>query len=188
MLMIKVDLKLKKRYEIALAELKKASGLSRYRVVSRIIESTPPLYLAGSIPTEAAFFRQVLEESRQSVYRLIRVAKHASDADFERYGLSVLDAAITYFEAAKGPSKKAIHFDTLRILVRRDGGEVSKPLSEVSVAEVRNAISARKGTLKPEVTASPQIKMLLGLMKRAGIVPESLTTSKTAIVIRIANP
>ncbi len=184
--MITVDLKLKKRYEIALAELKKASGLSRYRVVSRIIESTPPLYLAGSIPNEGAFFKQVLQESRQSVYRLIRVAKHASDADFEKYGLSVLDAAITYFEATKGPSKKAIDFDTLRILIRRDEGEVSKPLSEVSVAEVRSAISARKGTLKPPVTP-PRVKKLLELMKRAGIVPESVTTSRAATVIRIAN-
>ena len=187
MFLIKVDLKLKKRYEIALAELNKVSGLSRYRVVSRIIESTPPLYLAGSIPSEGAFFMQVLQESRRSVYRLIRVAKHASDADFERYGLSLLDAAITYVETVKGSSKKAIDFDELRILVRRDGGKMARPLSEVSVAELRRAISARKGTIKPHVT-SPKVKMLLELMKRSGIVPESVTASKAAIVIRIANP
>ncbi len=183
---MKVDLKLKKHYETALAELEKATGLSRYRVVSRIIESTPPLYLAASISSEAGFFEAVLKESRQSVYRLIRVAKRASDADFEKYGLSLLDAAITYLEAAKGPVKKAIDFDQVQVLIRRNGTEVSKPLSETSVAEVRSAISRYKGLLNPPVTP-PRIKKLLELMKRAGIVPESVTASKTVTVIRIAN-
>ncbi len=179
---IKVDLKLKAAYLSALGQLKatdpsSARGwLKRYQLVEKIITGRPPLYLAGLYPTEAAFFKGELGESRQSVYRNLRVAKYASADDIERYSASRLNLAIAYAEAVSGGPQDRIAFDRLKI---RRPGTKGRALEHVTLAELRDSLA----TVVGRTSALPQVAIdAIDAAKSAGA---RATVVRKHLVVRV---
>ena len=156
---IRIDTKLRARYEAALARLEAAMRAepsafhAKYQAVAEIIEHEPPLYLAGSLATDAAFFKAVLRESRQSVWRHLRVAQLTTPEQVSRYSPSRLSLAIAYVEASTQQAitePGAIDFDTLEILLRDARALVKKPFRDATYTEIlRATVHANAGRSKP---------------------------------------
>jgi len=152
-----VDGKLKKLWDQTLGAINKAKGQGAeafdelWEAVARAVEHDPPLYVLGGYASAGEFFVQVLQEKERTARRFMRVAKYASPHEEERYGTTVLDAALGYVEAtAGGPlaGPLPIAFERLRIPVTRKGKEVRVPLSEATAEEIvkaTRAVAAKKG-------------------------------------------
>lgn len=122
---VPVDAALKKRYDALLAEIERAKAAGTrewdrlWEAVGEMVEHEPALYLIGGFKTDREFFAKVLgDEGRRNAYRNMRVAKFASPKDEEEYGVSKLDAALSYIEAKIGHALEhpplPIAFDRLR--------------------------------------------------------------------------
>ena len=171
------------RYEKATTEGASAWDV-RYEAIADIIEHQPPLYLAGGYATERAFFEKVVGENRTVVYRNVRVAKYASAKELERYGASVLDAAITFVEAKNGGPLKGrtpIDFATLRIPVKSG----SKRLADSTVKELRAAIALLRGHARASTKSSPEASAVDGLFKRAGVKGVTFDVRQHTLVLRV---
>lgn len=152
-----VDGKLKKQWDQTLTAIKKAKGQGAeafdelWEAVARAVEHDPPLYVLGGYASAAEFFAQVLQEKERTARRFMRVAKYATPAEEEKFGTTVLDAALAYVEAtAGGPlaGPLPIAFERLRIPVTRNGKEARVPLSEATaeeIAKATRAVIAKKG-------------------------------------------
>ena len=137
---IKVDLKLKARWEAALRRLKTAKRWhARYAAAAEILRHDPPLYLAGRISSDREFIARELKESRPSAYRNMRVAQLATERQVERFTASRLELAITYIEAKTGRALERrgdINFERLRV--------DAVALDQVSHRELRAKVAALK--------------------------------------------
>lgn len=87
-----------------------------WRAAGRILEHHPPLYELGGYKDAAAFTKAELGVDVTTARAMIRVARHATDRDLQRYGVWRLDAAIGYLET-EGPLPKnaPVHFDRVTI-------------------------------------------------------------------------
>jgi len=139
-----IDRALKKRWVGALDRLKSArrEGSSAFdelwETVAEIVEHDPPLYLAGGFATTKAFVAEHLKESERTARRLMRVAKFASPHEEARYGVSKLDAALSWLEAKAGKPRGQIPVDFARLRVPLDeGGTIS--FEEASVLQITAA-------------------------------------------------
>ena len=142
---------------------KEASGFDAYyEALGEILEGA--LYVDGGWDTAKAFIRDVVKEPERTALRNVRVARHASPDEEAKYGVSLLDAALTLIEAkAGGPVKGPlpVRFDKLRVEVDGEGGVTKKtPLAEATVAQVlahARALATGKGKARrrssPEETA-----------------------------------
>lgn len=151
---VRIDRDLKRRWEEALAQIKasKREGAGAFddlwETIGLIVEHEPPLYLAGGFSSAKQFYKEHVGETERTAKRLIRVAKHASPNEEVRYGVSKLDAALGYIEAASGGEARRrvpVDFARLRIPVRRDGQPARVSLEEASVEEIRAATRALRG-------------------------------------------
>lgn len=163
---VKVDRALKRAWESARHTLMQAKheGAGAFDVlwetIGEIIDHDPPLYLAGGYATTKAFLADYVEENERSAQRMIRVAKYASPDEEERYGVSLLDAAIALVEAKAGAPAKGhvpVDFAKLRVPVVREGQHQRVGLAEASVEEVRAATRTvtRGGGGKGKAPPSP---------------------------------
>ena len=191
---IKIDFKLRKAYETGLAKLKalqKEKGskawLGKYTLISEMIEAKPALYLAASYPTEAHFFEKDVKESRQAVYRNLRVAKCATAADVERYGPTRLYAAIAYLEAKRGqPLKQAVDFDALRIELEVEGKPVARPLGFISKSELTEAVAHAVANRATQASQkSPLVSTLESAVKRSKVTGARVKVSRDWVTLRI---
>ncbi len=166
-----VDGKLKKQWDQTLTAIKKAKGQGAeafdelWEAVARVVEHDPPLYVIGGFGSSAEFFAQVLQEKERTARRFIRVAKYATPQEEEKYGTTLLDAALSYVEAtAGGPlaGPLPIAFERLRIPVTRDGKEARVPLSEATAEEIAKATRALLATKGKKRAASNPIEETLG--------------------------
>ncbi|WP_437969079.1 hypothetical protein WMF04_07190 [Sorangium sp. So ce260] len=155
---MRIDRDLKRRWEEALAQIKasKREGAGAFddlwETIGLIVEHEPPLYLAGGFSSAKQFYKEHVGETERTAKRLIRVAKHASPNEEARYGVSKLDAALGYIEAASGGEARRrvpVDFARLRIPVRRDGQPDRVSLDEASVEEIRAATRALRGKPRP---------------------------------------
>lgn len=167
---VEVDKVLKKKWTQALdvlqdAKREGAGAFDRqWEAVGAILAHDPPLYLAGGLSTVKAFLEKHVGENERTARRLVRVAKYASPAEEERFGISKLDAAIGFIEAQiGGPAQHRlpVAFDALRIPVEKDGKNGHKSLEDSTVEEIQSA--ARKllrANDKSPVKTSPVVKAL----------------------------
>ena len=153
---LSIDYELRASYEAALSRLAAAihagpaAWHAKYVAIADIVRHEPPLYLAASIGTESEFFKKVLGESRQSVWRHLRLARLATPAQVARYSPSRLSLAIAYVEAQ---TKRAltetdtIDFERLQIQLRGGRTAKNKPFSSATYADLLKAtVEANKKT------------------------------------------
>ena len=167
---VRVDPKLKREYARLAADIARASANEkkdfdlRWEAAMSIVEHSPPLYLAAGIASVEDFYRDVMHEEPRQAERFIRVAKFASPAEEELYGVSKLEAAIAFVKAKLGtlPAHPPlpVAFNRLRIPVKTG----TKALADASVAEIRAATSALlgKGSKRPRSAAHGAITKSLG--------------------------
>ena len=122
---VPVDASLKKRYDALKAEVDRARAAGDrewdrlWEAVGEIIEHEPALYAVGGFKNDREFFAEVVgEPAVRTAYRNIKVAKFASPREETLYGVSKLDAALSYIEAKLGAPLEhpplPIAFDRLR--------------------------------------------------------------------------
>lgn len=184
---LKVDRELKRAWETALERLKAASreGASAFDVkwetVDEIVRHDPPLYLAAGVATEDEFFRRYLGETSRTARRFMRVARYASPAEENRFGVSKLDAAITLVEAKAGGATKGrvpVDFSKLRVEIRRDGKARRVPLAEATVEEVLAAARAEVRAGKaPRRRVAPEVRAVTDLLKKGTAPLKRVTVS-----------
>lgn len=177
---VRVDPKRKKSYEELLAQLhaaraEESSGFDDYwEAVGAIVERE--LYIAGGFERPEDFFARVLKEKPRTAFRMIRVARYATEQEIATYSVSVLDAAIAYIEAKTGgpaAGKLPVRFESLRIPVTRGGTVRSVPLAEAGAADVRRATTELlKKAGRSRATASPAQAKVAETLARVGSLAE----------------
>jgi len=190
---VKVDASLKPLWAKNLKELKAmtAKGAAawhrRYQIVTAMIEHVPAMYLAGGHGTEAEFFENELHESRQTVYRNIRIVRLTTAAEIAKYSATRINQAIIYLEAktkVRIKDKAAVDFETLRIQFKRDKKLVSETLATISRSEMLEAIAQLS---VPDVAAktTPVQKAVLGAVKRSGVTGAKASVTKTRVTLSV---
>jgi len=189
---VKIGPALKKSYgeEMKTIDRARSQGASAwhelYLATARIMEHDPPLYIADGHTTDGEFLAAELQESRQSAYRNIRVAKLATAAEVAHYSATRLHYAIAYLDAKTGQrveNRKAINFATVRIEFKLDGKVSRKTLDKVTYAELHEAIAQ----LRPKPTAKKQAvhaKEILEALKRSGVKGATAIVTKQKVTLR----
>ncbi len=160
---VKVDARLKKLWDKTLADIREAQQKGAgsfdrlWEAAASVVDHDPPLYVLGGYASAAEFFDQVLHEDERAARRFIRVARYATPAEEDKYGTSVLDAALGYVEARIGKPLDGplpVAFDRLKIEVNREGKKARLPLEQLTVAEIAAAAKALRKTGKAASRAS----------------------------------
>ncbi len=173
---VAVDRAMKRRYDALVGAISRTTreGSSafdeRYEAIGEIIESDPPLWVAGGYSTVQAFLAGVVKEPERSVRRMVRVARFASPAEETRYGVAKLDAGLAYVEAkTAGTIKERLPVDwrALRVRVRRAGKNRRVSFADATVEELHAAARAlRKPPHKPR---DPLVASLDAALRKAGL-------------------
>ncbi len=149
------------------AKREQASGFDAYwEAVAEIVDHG--LYADGGYDTVDAFVRDVCKMAKRSATRMMRVARHASPKEEERYGVAVLDAALGYIEALTGGpvvAKLPVAFAKLRIPVVRSGKKTKVGLDVATVVEIRAATRALLRPKKADKVAPEEAKIRAALAK-----------------------
>ncbi len=122
---VKVDAGLKKKWDSLSKVVDRARHAGAvdwdvlWEAVGVIVEHEPPLYELGGYKNAADYFQRALGENARNASRYIRVAKLASPTEEETYGVTKLDAGLSFIEAKLGFEPKhpplPIAFNKLRI-------------------------------------------------------------------------
>ncbi len=117
-----------------------------WEVAGRVVESDPPLYLFGGYKTPAEFFIQRMKVDRATGFRNVRVARYATPAEERIYGVTKLDAALSFIEAKIGGKLEhpplPVAFERLRI-PKGNGADARRlTLEEAMVEDVKAATRA----------------------------------------------
>lgn len=151
---VKVAPALKSAWDKHMAVLTKAQGQGAkafdelWEAVDAIVNHTPPLYVVGDFATANAFFEGVLKETPRTAQRNIRVARFASPAHEQRYGVAALDAALGYLQAKNGAplsGHEPIDFDRVMIPVTAKGKTTRLGLGKATVKQIAAATAALTG-------------------------------------------
>ncbi len=108
------------------------------------------LYLLGGFKDARDFFARELGENERNAYRFIRVARFASPTDEAKYGVTKLDAALSFIEAKIGAPlvhpPLPIAFDKLRF-PGKTGRKLTLETARVADIEAATrALSPKKTT------------------------------------------
>jgi 8-oxo-dGTP pyrophosphatase MutT (NUDIX family) len=135
-----------------------------YEEIGRVLESDPPLYVAGDYRTREAFIAAELPgETLRSVMRNVLVARCFSPEDEQRHGIGFLEEVALYAKELAGADQppRAIHLDRLVITLRAaDGTTVGKPARDATIEEVRTARRLLRGGASTGRKAPPAEKAL----------------------------
>ncbi len=173
---VKVDRAMKRRYDALVAAIARTTrkGSSafdeRYEAIGEILDSDPPLWVAGGYSTIPAFLAAVVREPERSVRRMVRVARFASPAEETRYGVAKLDAGLAYVEAKTGNTIKdrlPIDWRALRVPVRRDGKNRRVAFADATVDELHAA--ARALRKPPHAPKDPLVARVDAALRKAGL-------------------
>jgi hypothetical protein len=156
----KPDPKRKARYA-ALAKSIKASRkdtLSNfdalYEAIAEVLDHE--LFLDGGYRSASQWIEEVVREPTRTVLRNARVAKYATPAEEERYGVAKLDCALDYIEAVAGGATKVrlpVRFDAIKIATTdADGATKKLSLDEASVRDIEAARKRLTASDEPEKT------------------------------------
>jgi len=130
---VRVDPERKWRFERLLGQMRRAgrketAGFDEFwETVGEILDGE--LYVAGGYETARAFVAAEVKETLRTAQRNVRVAKYASPNQEQRYGTTLLDAALGCIEAKTGGpvrGKLPVRFEDLRIEVERKKKKVRK--------------------------------------------------------------
>lgn len=119
-----------------------------WEAVDAIVNHEPPLYVVGDFATANQFFEGVLKETPRTAQRNIRVARFATPAHEEKYGVATLDAALAYLQAKNGAPLAGHHpidFDALTVPVVVKGETKKKKLAELTVRDLAAATAKLTG-------------------------------------------
>jgi hypothetical protein len=109
-----------------------------YEAIAEVLDHE--LFLDAGYRSATQWIEEVVKEPARTVQRNARVAKYATPAEEERYGVAKLDSALDYIEAvAGGPTKVPlpVRFDTLKITITdADGTRKKLSLEEASVKDI----------------------------------------------------
>ncbi len=176
---VKVDAAMKRRYDALAAVITRTTRSEssafdeRYEAIGEILDSDPPLWVAGGFSTIPDFIAAVVREPGRTVRRMVRVARFASPAEEARYGVAKLDAALSYIEAKTGDSVKSrlpIDWRALRIPIRRGGRERRVPFADVTVDELHAAARAlRRPQQHPKDALQKSIEAALRTARVEGV-------------------
>ena len=161
------------------ARLGEARGFDAYwESVGEVIDAQ--LYIEGGYSTADAWMKAVVHEPKRTALRNVRVARYASPDEESRWGVTKLDAALSFIEAKLGApiaGKLPIKLDALRIPVERDGKKGTRGLDDVDAAEIAVATKrlrrvdgterARRSPIEPAyVDAIQKVAGLRGMSVR----------------------
>ena len=142
-----VDKGLQKRWSALIEEVRRAKGKEAsgfdalWEAVGEIVDHD--LHLIGGFKDAREFFERELGEKERNAYRFIKVARFASPRDEERYGVTKIDAALSFIAAKLGAPLEhgplPIALGSLKIPV--DGG-THKTLDDARVEDIDRASRA----------------------------------------------
>jgi hypothetical protein len=188
-----VDKALRKRYQDAMARYRQAlddesAGWdTRYEVLGEIIHATPPYYLAGGYSTVGSFLKaEVPGESKRSITTAIRVARSFDPEDESRFGISNLDALLSYLEAEAGGSlgRAKLHPGRQKIRVREGKSTKQVPFAQATREQVKAATRAAQGKASGSgAKLPPAVAALKRALAQAGLadVAVSMRGGKVAL-------
>jgi len=169
-----VDPARKRRFERLIGEMRRASrkeaaGFDSYwEAVGEILDAE--LYVAGGYESAKAFVADEVKETLRTAQRNVRVAKYASPADEQRWGTTLLDAALAYVEAkAGGPikGKLPVRFEAMKIDPPGDSEKKKLSLDEISVEELNAATRGRvRSKNKDRARSSPAEQAIVTAIKK----------------------
>jgi hypothetical protein len=177
---VRVDPARKRRFERLLGEMRRASrkeaaGFDSYwEAVGEILDAE--LYVAGGYESAKAFVADEAKETLRTAQRNVRVAKYASPADEQRWGTTLLDAALAYVEAKTGGpirGKLPVRFEALKIDPPGDSEKKKLSLDEITVEQVK---AATRGLLrsknKDRARSSPAEQAVVAAIKKHRVLGE----------------
>ncbi len=135
-----------------------ASFVALWKSVAEVVDHSPPLYLAAGFSNAKAFFEKYLGVERRTAIRNLEVARRASRAEVERFGVTKLDAALGLLADDDQTS-----FDKLKVAVERKGKPTKVGLEEASAVEIRLAVQS----LHPKRLIPPKPNSTIAVLTRA---------------------
>ena len=172
-----IDKKLKARWQSAIARYQRAkSGEAegwddRFEALGEIIDSDPPLYLAGGYKNKRAFLRDNEPDlNERTLERSIRVARHFDPADEVAHGVARLDALLDYLEAVAGGKLEApvkVSLDRQKVRVPEGTATRSLLFTKASAEQVRAATRfARSGKTAVAKGEAPLVTTVRALLAK----------------------
>ena len=164
---MKVDADLKRRWlKVAgVVDDAKRRGMSAFdelwEAVHEIASHDPPLYLAAGCATFKAFLKEYVGEDERTARRNMRVARFASPNEEDKYGVSKIDAALSYLEAKAGEELKGrlpIAFERLKVPAAVEGVRKNVPFEEATVQQLAVATRELRSSTKGTAKEAPLVK------------------------------
>jgi hypothetical protein len=140
-----VDPWMKAEYERLLAVIEKTTHHemkdfdARWEAAGAIVDHEPPLFCVHNIKSTTDFYRDVMHEEPRNAQRFVRVARFATPMEEEFYGITKLDAAISFIEAKIGHKIEHPPIPIAFELVRIPVGSHVKTLRDATLDEIHAA-------------------------------------------------
>jgi hypothetical protein len=138
------------RYDALMKDFHEAKGSelggwdAAYEALDDLLNSEPPVFIAGGFKTAKAFLAEVLPDVAMSTVRDgVRVARHFNADDEKAYGVRKLALLLDYLEAESGSELPRVRIDPTRTKV--DVGAKRVLFASLSFDEMRDAVRKKKG-------------------------------------------
>ena len=173
-----IDADLKRRWKKAAAVVADAKhrGMSAFdelwEAVAEISDHEPPLYLAAGCATFKAFLAEYVGEDERTAKRNMRVARFASPEEETKYGVSKIDAALSYLEAKAGTQLKGrlpVAFDRLKVPASVNGTQKNVPFAQATVQSLAVATRVLRAAGATKAKESPVVKRLRSALGADGL-------------------
>jgi hypothetical protein len=172
--LVTVDKKLKARWQAQLERFEENRGRElagwdeMYEALGEILDSEPPLYLAGGFKTARAFLAARLPGVNEQTARdYVRVARNFDPPDEQKHGVSKLVLLLDYVEAVGGAPLVPVKLDPDRVQIKEGPGGPTVRFSEISYQALRVAVRAAKGrSRKPRPADPPLVRAVRAALKR----------------------
>jgi len=142
-----------------------------YEALGEILDSNPPLYLAGGFKTARAFLAAHLPGTKEQTARdYVRVARSFDPADEQQHGVSKLVLLLDYLEALGGAPLVPAKLDPDRAQIKLGPGQNAAVVRfpEIDYQTLRAVVRAAKGRGgKPRRTDPPLVKALRAALTHA---------------------
>lgn len=162
------------RYASHLAAFKRAHGAevaqwdAAYESLAPILQSDPPLYLAGGFKSARAFVAAELPGMDLDTVRdYVRVATHFEPDDEKKHGVTKLALLLDYLEVINGGAlpKARINPDRTKVTV----GDDSARFAEMTFDAMRDAVRRAKGASGARRKEKPEVRAMRALFGKHGL-------------------
>lgn len=162
------------QYANHLAAFKRAHGAeiaqwdAAYESLAPILQSDPPLYLAGGFKSARAFVAAELPGvDLDTVRDYVRVATHFDPDDEKKHGVTKLALLLDYLEVINGGAlpKARINPDRTKVTVGND----STLFAEMTFDTMRDAVRRAKGAKGARRVEKPEVRAMRALLDRQGL-------------------